>query len=359
MRIMVGLALAIACVLPVLAADTTRTFNDGSNEAPSLQSGLMSDSLRLLLSVPGLQGDGMLKTARDVIDLEFDWTPPDEYELTTVPFKTFKAERLHKKGSKEPRAVLMLHGGAYVLGLMNTYRDIAVSYSGMTAGGDVLMPDYRLAPENVFPAALDDALEAWDWLLAQGYKPENILVAGDSAGGNLSLALVLKLRDQKRPLPGAMVLMSPWTDMTASGRSHTENMDKDPIFGGIPEYLPPPDGKMPDPRPFILSYVGDTDPRNPYLSPAFGQYQGFPPMLIQVGTAEVLESDAEIVYQKAAAAGVDATLTRYAGQFHDFQVFMADILPEAVAAWDEVQMFIAQKFLIPSIRRGDSEASGK
>ena len=339
------LLLALLCAAPAGAAESTRCFNADGPKL-SVQSGVVRDGLRLLLRVPGLRGDNFLRAARNYVNSESSWKAPRGYTITRAALKNCGAELLHKGGEPRERAVLLLHGGAYILKLSNIYRGMAVRYSRMAGDADVFSPDYRLAPEHVFPAALDDALDAWNWLLAQGYKPENILVVGDSAGGNLALALTLSLRDAGRPLPRALVCMSPWTDMTGSGESHIKNADIDPIFGNNPEYMPPKDGAMPKTLPFILSYVGKTDPKNPYLSPVFASYTGFPPMLIQVGTDEILESDSEIVYRHAVDAGVDATLTRYYGLFHVFQIF-GDALPESRHAWEEVRQFIALKFLAP------------
>lgn len=330
---------------PALAAESIRYFNADGPKL-SVQSGVVRDSLRLLLRVPGLRGDDFLRAARAYVNSESVWKAPMGYANTRVPLKSCTAELLRKDGAPHEKAVLLLHGGAYILKLSNIYRSMAVRYSRLAADADVFCPDYRLAPEHVFPAALEDALDAWNWLLAQGYKPENILVAGDSAGGNLALALSLKLRDAGRKLPRALVCMSPWTDMTGSGASHLENAAIDPIFGNNPEYMPPKDNVMPKTLPFVLSYAGKTAPKNPYLSPFFAEYTGFPPMLIQVGTDEILASDSEIVYRHALEAGVDATLTRYYGLFHVFQIF-GDALPESKHAWEEVRQFIALKFLAP------------
>ena len=337
--------LALLCAAPAGAADSTRYFN-AAGPRLSVQSGVVRDGLRLLLHAPGLKGDDFLRAARKYVNSESAWKAPQGYTNTRVALRNCNAELLRKDGEPHEKAVLLLHGGAYILKLSNIYRSMAVRYSRMAGDADVFCPDYRLAPEHVFPAALDDALDAWNRLLAQGYQPWNILVVGDSAGGNLTLALTLKLRDMGRPLPRALVCMSPWTDMTGSGESHLKNASIDPIFGNNPEYMPPKDGVMPKTLPFILSYVGATDPKNPYLSPVFAAYKGFPPMLIQVGTDEILESDSEIVYRHAVEAGVDATLTRYYGLFHVFQIF-GDALPESRHAWEEVKAFIQAKFLAP------------
>lgn len=355
---LLSLLCAAPLVVPVvtLAADTTRCFNANGPKL-SVQSGLVRDGLRLLLRVPGLKGDNFLRAARNYVNKEAAWKVPEGYTHTLVRLKNCTAELLHKEGAPRERVVLLLHGGAYILKLSNIYRGMAVRYSRMAGDADVFSPDYRLAPEHVFPAALDDAVDAWDWLLAHGYKPQNILVAGDSAGGNLALALTLKLRDMGRALPRALICMSPWTDMTGSGESHLKKADIDPIFGNNPEYMPPKDGVLPKTLPFILSYVGAADPRNPYLSPVFASYKDFPPMLIQVGTDEILESDSELVYRQAREAGVDATLTRYYGLFHVFQIF-GNVLPESRHAWEEVAAFIQAKFLAPPTKAAIRNKSG-
>lgn len=346
MRIFVSFLAFLFFSASCTAADNTRYFHYDEIGGPkkSAQSGLAGDGIRMVTSIPGVKGDDFLRRMKAFVDSESRWDVPDGYGLSIVPFKNFKAELLHKNGTHSKKAVLLLHGGAYLIQLSNIYRTMAVRYSKMTDNADVLMPDYRIAPKYVFPSALEDAFEAWNWLLAKGYKPEDILVAGDSAGGNLTLALTLKLRDMGKELPGAIICMSPWTDMAGSGKSHVENMTVDPLFGNTPEYLPPKDGVMPEVLPFILSYVGRTDLKNPYLSPAYAKYDRFPPMLIQVGTEEVLESDAELVYQRAVKAQVDATLTRYYGMFHVFQI-LGEITPESREAWNEVNSFIAMKFL--------------
>ena len=263
----------------------------------------------------------------------------DEIKIGAMPAAWMGLERPHR----HRRAVLYCHGGGYTSGNLG-YSKVLASKLTQVTGFDVLSFEYRLAPEHPYPAALNDAVSAWDYLMHLGYGARDIIVAGDSAGGNLALVLCHELKAERRMLPGALLLMSPWTDMIGSGKSHTANVDKDPIFGGNPEYAPPANGVLPAVRPLILAYVGKTDPRNPYLSPVFGSYEKFPPMLIQVGTAEILESDSEIVYQRAIAAGVDATLTRYYGMFHVFQI-LGDALPEGATAWEEVRQFIAKKFL--------------
>lgn len=222
--------------------------------------------------------------------------------------------------------VLQLHGGGYYGGFHNTYRKMAALYHEVTEGLDVLSIDYRVAPEHPFPAALEDAVDAYNWALLQGYK--NIFVVGDSAGGGLALALGLYLRDHGMPMPKGIVTMSAWTDLTKSGESYHENFNTDPIFGGSKDSLVYKEG-----------YYGNNNPGHPYISPINGDFSGFPPMLMQVGEYEMLLSDTLEVARKAQEAGVTVKEHTYAGMFHVFQ--MGQLLyPEAKQAWIEVGYFI-------------------
>ena len=224
--------------------------------------------------------------------------------------------------------ILQLHGGGYIGRIRNAYRDFAVLYSKLTKDRAVLSVDYRVAPEHVFPAALLDALDAYEWLLKNGYREDQIIVAGDSAGGGLALALCLCLKENGRALPCGIVAMSPWTDMTASGPSYEENFENDPLFGGTEDSMI-----------YNREYAAGEDLTNPYLSPLFGEYEGFPPMLIQVGSYEMLLSDSVLLAQKAKEAGVKVRLSIYEGMFHVFQ--MAPLtLPECKRAWVEIGHFI-------------------
>jgi acetyl esterase/lipase len=295
---------------------------------------LMREGMRLVLKLPPLQGDGMLSLGAQYGSAKSNWKPPSGLTGTSYDIGVPVELLVDEKGNHD-KLILQLHGGAYVIGLDDTHRDFAVRYSRISGGSSVLSVDYRIAPEHTFPAALEDVIVAWDWLLDQGYKAKDVIVAGDSAGGNLALAFVLALRDAGRELPAAIICMSPWADMAAEGQSYDYNHLNDPMFGykGDPAYEA--GSSMTD------LYQGDTDPHDPLLSPVYADFSGFPPMLLQVGTYEVLESDSITIYEKALASGVDVTLTRYHGMFHVFQM-TGDLLPEGRQAWDEVEEFLGR-----------------
>lgn len=260
--------------------------------------------------------------------VEPEWKCPEGYRMSDINMRHFRMEWLSPEQEEGTQVVLQLHGGGYVNRLRNIYRDFAVKYSGMAGGMSVLSVDYRVAPEHPYPAALLDAIEAYQWLLELGYDGEQIIVVGDSAGGGLALALSMWLRDQDMTLPGKLVLMSPWTDLTASGVSYEENYERDPMFGGTRDSMI-----------YQGVYPGEHDPMDPYISPLFGNFRGLPPMLFQAGSIEMLRSDAEMAAGKARQAGCLVSLTIYPEMFHVFQMGL-DHFPESQTAWEEVRQFI-------------------
>ena len=310
----------------------------GTFPGPSLSGVVVREALRIMVWSLKSRGAGIIDTGNASAQSHKQWKAPWGFSHTKYIVQGVPVELLVKKRGTPERVILLLHGGAYLMGLVDIYRDLGVRYSTISGGASVALVDYRIAPEHTFPAALEDAEAVWNWLLEQGYREENIIVVGDSAGGNLSLALALKLRDEKRKMPKAIVCMSPWTDMTASGDSYRDNLYKDPIFGLFPWEKPTGNGQW-----IGNLYIGGHPLDDPYLSPAFGDYRGFPPMLIQVGALEIIESDSLIVYERAKAAGVDVTLTRYEGMFHVFQLF-GDFVPEVREAWEEVTDFLRWQF---------------
>lgn len=203
--------------------------------------------------------------------------------------------------------ILHCHGGGYSTGSSIYARTLTMKLA-LATGMEILSFDYRLAPEHPAPAALEDALKAWDYLMLLGYGARDIILTGDSAGGNLALTLIMKLMEQKRLLPRGMVLMSPWTDLTSSGESFQEKKEIDPVLDET--YI----NKM------IRAYAGDRDLADPYLSPLFTDFRGFPPTYIQVGTNEILYSDSLRLFQKMREAGVTVKLDTFEGMWHVFQM---------------------------------------
>ena len=257
------------------------------------------------------------------------WVCPEEYEYEVVERENFVMEYLRPVQVSTGRVVLQLHGGGYIGPMRNVYRDFAVQYSKRSMGGDVLTIDYRVAPEHPFPAALEDAAEAYRWLIEEkGYAPDKIVVAGDSAGGGLALALFLYLRDHKEAVPAGLITMSPWTDLTCSGESHQTNFYNDPQFGHTTDSML-----------YNNPYVGGADPEDPYLSPLFGDFRGVPPILMQVGGSEVLLSDTLSVAGKIRKAKGKLRVSVYDGMFHVFQMAWR-LIPESQEAWDEVGIFL-------------------
>ncbi len=224
--------------------------------------------------------------------------------------------------------VLYCHGGAYAVGSPKVYRGLAARLA-VAAGCDVAAIDYRLAPEHIHPAAPDDAIAAYEALLAHT-DPRSIVIAGDSAGGNLTLATLLRIRDRGMPAPAGAVLLSPWTDLTGSGESMHVNARRDPML---------PAQRVAE---AAVLYAPHSDHRHPDVSPLFGDFSGLPPLDIHVGSTEILLDDSRRLASRARAAGVDATLTIWPRMPHVFPIF-ADFLPEGRRAIDHIAAFISAR----------------
>jgi acetyl esterase/lipase len=224
------------------------------------------------------------------------------------------------------RCILYLHGGAYIAMSARTHRAVT-SRLACWSDARLFALNYRLAPEHPFPAALDDALAAWRALVASGIAASRIMVAGDSAGGGLTLALLVALRDAGDALPAGAVVFSPWTDLAVTGKTIVENDAADPLFFG--RWV----------APVARHYLGDTVATDPLVSPVYADLNGLPPLLIQVGDTEVLLDDSRRVAENASRAGVTAMLRVYPGVPHGWQIFAA-VLPEARAALREASVFI-------------------
>ena len=251
---------------------------------------------------------------------------PDDVLATPVTAGGVPAHWLAAPEADAGRVLLFLHGGGYELGSLRSDGELAARL-GRASGTRVLFPEYRLAPEHPFPAAIDDVLAAWRWLRAdQDLAARSMAVVGDSAGGGLAVALLVALRDAGEPVPAAAVLMSPTVDLTSSGASMTERADQDPV--STPEML----------RQFASDYLAGADPRTPLASPLFAALAGLPPLLVQVGTADLLLSDSERLATAAADAGVDVTLQIGDGLPHVYQLQVGT--PEAAQATEQTGKFL-------------------
>jgi len=240
-----------------------------------------------------------------------------------------KAEWIVAPGAAADRVILYLHGGGYVMGSINTHRAMVARISRVSQARALAL-DYRLAPEHPFPAAVDDATAAYRWLLAQGYKPNRIVIAGDSAGGGLVLAALVALRDANVPLPACAVPISPWTDMEGTGASMKTNAARDPMV---------PTGGNSGLFSMAKAYVGSEDPKNPLASPLYADYRGLPPLLIQVGDTETLLDDSTRVAERAKAAGVKVELEVWDEMIHVWHVF-AKLLPEGQQAIERIGRYV-------------------
>lgn len=257
------------------------------------------------------------------------WKVPDCFNMTHIDMGQFTMKLLSsKENPRGDKVILQLHGGGYTGAVRNAYYVFAGLYNEVSHGCSVLTPDYRVAPENPYPAALEDAVASYQWLMDKGYFGEQIILGGDSAGGGLAMALCMYLKDHHMPMPCGIVAMSPWTDLTASGESYETNYEKDPLFGNTKESLI-----------YVNDYAGDHDKMDAYISPLFGNFKEFPPMLIQVGSIDMLLSDSVSVAAKARQQGVKVRLSVYEGMFHVFQMAYLNI-PESKRAWAEVGKFI-------------------
>lgn len=242
----------------------------------------------------------------------FSWEP---FSLGEMPMAWVRPERGHDRS----KVILYCHGGGYTSGNLGYARVLAAKMAGAT-GCEVLAFQYRLAPEFPYPAALKDALEAWEYLMHQGWGAKDVILAGDSAGGNLALELTLALKEEGRFQPGRLVLFSPWTDMSASGDSYTQREELDPMLTN--RYI----------QSVRSAYAPNADYRHSKLSPLFADLSGLPPTLIQVGEREILYSDSERLRNALTAAGVPCVLQSWPDMWHVFQMFPLKSAGEAMTA---------------------------
>ncbi|MHA1378553.1 MAG: alpha/beta hydrolase [Candidatus Helarchaeota archaeon] len=252
-----------------------------------------------------------------------------DIKCETFKIKDIPAEWVIAPNASDERVVLYLHGGGYILGSIDTHRELASRIS-RASGARVLLIGYRLAPEHKFPAAIEDATLTYRWLLKEGFKSENIVIAGDSAGGNLTIVTLLALKEQGEPLPAAAVCLSPWTDMEGLGESVIKKAEEDPWLSANST------------SEIARLYLGDVDPRDPLATPLYADLSGLPPILIQVGTSEILLDDSVRLEERAKKAGVEVILDIWEGMIHVFQAFAA-YLPEGREAISKIGDFIRNK----------------
>ena len=253
---------------------------------------------------------------------------PVEADVKCEPVNAggIKAEWVSAPGADAGRVILYLHGGGYVIGSINTHRAISGRIS-RAAKARVLLIDYRLAPEHPFPAAVEDSIAAYRYLLAQGTRPGRIAVAGDSAGGGLAIATLVAIKEAKLPMPAAGVGLSPWVDLEGIGESMTTKAKADPMVQK--------DGLLQ----MAAAYLAGKDPRSPLAAPLYADLSGLPPLLIQVGTAETLLDDATRLAERARKSGVNVTLEPWENMVHVWQAF-APILDEGQQAIDKIGAFV-------------------
>ncbi len=239
---------------------------------------------------------------------------PTDVRAEPVDAGGVAAEWTATPGADPRRVILFLHGGGYVSGSIRSHRHM-IAQAGRDAGARTLALDYRLAPEHPFPAALEDALTGYRWLLAQGFAPDNIAVAGESAGGGLAVATLVTLRESGTPLPSSVWLSSPWVDLENGGATMATKADVDPLIS----------------KPYLAElaamYLGGADPRSPLASPLHANLRGLPPMLIQVGSAETLLDDAVRLAAAAGSVEVRVTLQVWPDMIHAWHLFFPQLTP--------------------------------
>ena len=297
---------------------------------------------------PALQEHGIVlagEVKQDYIQKEMDalyhpakntaakpWSPPNGWIYEKLTIGDVPVERIAPTKSAAQRIILLLHGGGYMGGLTDLYRALAVRQAEYTDAAEVYCVEYRLSPPHVYPAALEDAAAVYQGLLARGIAPEDIILFGDSAGGNLAVELAIYLRDEGIPQPAVLVLASPWADFEhKAGTSRTWNFDKDKALGkGTPlgalmHFAPP--------------YVGRLSLDDPRLSPVHADLSNLPPMLIQTGGYELFLTEDELLAKKAQADGTPVTFTVYPEMPHDFALVLPE-LAESFASLEEVRDFV-------------------
>jgi monoterpene epsilon-lactone hydrolase len=284
--------------------------------------------VEILRSQPVLDGATISDMRAGMEDMAAGAPIPQGSVVKQVDAGGVPAEWVSHNGAGDG-VVLYLHGGGYCIGSLATHRGMAARLVA-ACRARVLNVDYRLAPEHPHPAAVDDAVAAYRWLLATGVGPEQVVVGGDSAGGGLAVATLLALRDRGDPLPAAGVCLSPWVDLECASGTYETKADLDPMCSkeGLDE--------------MAAAYAGEHGLRHPLVSPLHADLAGLPPLLIHVGTAEVLLDDSVRLAERAREAGVDVRLEAWDDLVHVFQAF-APMVPEAVEAIEGIGAFVQER----------------
>jgi len=254
--------------------------------------------------------------------------PPADVRYTPVDAGGVAAEWVDPPGVSSERAVLYLHGGGYCIGSIQTHRQLAADVA-RAAGARTLLIDYRLGPEHPFPAAVEDATRAYRFLLSGGVRAARSAIAGDSAGGGLTVATLLSLRDAGEPLPASAACLSGWFDLSMSGASMQTKAAVDPMV------------QRENLARYAAAYLGGADARTPLASPLFADLAGLPPLLVQVGTAETLLDDSTVFAERARAAGVEVSVEVWDDMIHVWHAF-GFLLPEARQAIERIGAFLRQ-----------------
>lgn len=250
---------------------------------------------------------------------------PPESEIVPVTIGEMYAEWIKLPGNNTEKAMLYFHGGMYVTGSAQSHRQHVIKFvSG--SGINALVFNYRLAPENPFPAALSDALIAYKYLQKEGFEAENLVFAGDSAGAGLCLATMLAIKDKGWTMPAAAAVLSPWTDLARTGESYVSNVEKCLSPKGSSEHA-------------SVLYAGEKSTENPYISPLYGELANLPPLHISAGANEILRDDSIRFAEKAKAAGVDVTLLVGEGMCHCYPAF-GNLFEESKRALEEICNFL-------------------
>jgi acetyl esterase/lipase len=293
---------------------------------PSPQLKLVIDMLR---NAPAVAGADVLAMRANMEKAVAAVPVPAGVAFTRVRANGVPAEWTVAEGARDDVAIVYLHGGGYVMGSLDTHRGLCGRLS-RASRARVLSVDYRLGPEHPHPAAVEDAVAAVRFVRESGIAPERTAVAGDSAGGGLTLATLVALRDAGDATPAAGLCISPWTDLALTGDTIVTKAAEDPMVRGADLAL------MAD------AYLAGRNPMTPLASPLYADLAGLPPLLLQVGSAEVLLDDAARVAERARAAGVEAELRVWQDMFHVWHAF-AEILPEGQQAMDEMAAFFEKR----------------